>query len=366
MPDPVRAEAVGSLLRPSELRDARHQARAGNLSDDDLRAREDAAVLDAIARQEGIGLDVISDGEMRRLSWIAVWSGAVSGFTPLPGGPGWTWKGSDQGERWSSRPFPFVTEKIQPQRNLADDEYPFLAEHAQARTKYMIPAPSYYRTCWHPQRSPAAYASCEDFLIDMRDYTRSVVQRAVELGCDYVQLDAPNYGNLCDPELRDWMTAQGRDLDAELLVDAEIDSSVFDGLSGVTRALHVCRGNAGGRWAGDGPYDRIAADLFPRLKVDRLLLEYDTERSGGFAPLAHIPDGTTAVLGLVTTKSGTLEDAAVIEARIAEAARVIPLDRLALSPQCGFASVEAGNPLSVEEQDAKLRLIVQVARNIWN
>ena len=365
MPTPVRAEPVGSLLRPPKLLEARQRSGDEAVSADALRALEDAAVREAITRQETAGMDVTTDGEMRRSSWIATRDGAVEGFSLIPGGPGWQWRGAASGAEWSGRPFPFVTEPIRVVANIADAEYPFLAEHASGRTKYSLPAPSYYRTCWHPERSPAAYASCEDFLVDMRDYARSVVARLVTLGCDYIQLDAPNYGNLCDPDLRDWMTSQGRDLDAELSIDAALDSSVFDGVSGVTRALHVCRGNASGNWAGNGGYARIAAELFPRLRVDRLLLEYDDERSGDFAPLAHVPQDTTAVLGLVTTKRGTLEDAAVVEQRLREAAQYAPIEQLALSPQCGFASTQFGNPLTVNEQDAKLRLVSEVARRVW-
>jgi 5-methyltetrahydropteroyltriglutamate--homocysteine methyltransferase len=365
MPAEVRAETVGSLLRPPELRAARRGARAGQVSEGDLRTAEDAAVLDAIKLQESIGLDVITDGEMRRESWIATVRGPLAGFSSLPGGPGWQWKGTDQAAEWSSRPFPFVTERVRPVRDLAETEYAFLKQHAHARTKYCIPAPSYHRTNWHPVHSRDAYPRVEDFLVDVRDYVRGVVQRVVAMGCDYVQLDAPNYGNLCDPELRAMMEAQGRDLDAELPFDAELDNSVFEGLASVTRAMHICRGNAAGNWAASGGYERIAGDLFPRLALDRLLLEYDTPRAGDFGPLRHVRPGTVVVLGLLTTKTGALEDAAAVEARIREAANTVPLERLALSPQCGFASVEAGNPLSGDEQEAKLRRVVEVARRVW-
>jgi 5-methyltetrahydropteroyltriglutamate--homocysteine methyltransferase len=228
-----------------------------------------------------------------------------------------------------------------------------------------VPAPSYHRTVWHPEHSREAYPRCEDFLVAMRDVIRDTLREAVAMGCDYVQLDAPNYGNLCDPGLRAAMESSGRDLDGELEVDIALDNSVLEGLGGATTAMHVCRGNAAGNWAGSGGYDVIADRLFGGLSVDRLLLEYDTPRAGGFEALRHVRAGTTVVLGLLTTKTGDLEDAAAVEARIREAARIVPLERLALSPQCGFASVEWGNPLAPAEQEAKLRLVVDLARRVW-
>jgi len=361
----THAETVGSLLRPASLLEVRRQGRQGEVDLATVRAAEDAAVLEAIALQESTGLDVITDGEMRRGSWIATARGPIDGFEVLPGGPGWQWQGTDQAGRWSNMPFPFVTRKIQPLQDLAETEYAYLEEHAHRRTKYCIPAPSYHRTLWHPEHSRAAYPSCDDFLLAMRAYIRSVVEHVVAMGCDYVQLDAPNYGNLCDPRIRAMLTQHGQNLDRELPFDAELDSSVFEGLSGVTRAMHICRGNAAGNWAASGGYERIAADLFPRLSLDRLLLEYDTPRSGDFGPLQHVPETTTVVLGLLTTKTGAPEQADAVEQRINEAARVLPLERLALSPQCGFASVEIGNPLTRDQQDAKLRTVVQVARRVW-
>lgn len=188
------------------------------------------------------------------------------------------------------------------------------------------------------------------------------------LGCDYIQLDAPNYAQWhVDQENRAAFEAWGHDMAAELVADAEIDDTVFEGISGITRAMHICRGNApGGRWLANGGYERIAPDVFPRLRhFDRLLLEYDTPRAGDFGPLRHVLPQHTIVLGLVTTKRPDLEDAAAVEARIREATQYISLERLALSPQCGFASGEVGNPLTLEDQEAKLRLVAQTAKRVW-
>jgi 5-methyltetrahydropteroyltriglutamate--homocysteine methyltransferase len=252
---------------------------------------------------------------------------------------------------------------ISARRRLAD-EYEFLRRHAHVRTKYCLPAPSYHRRFWYAEHSAAAYPTVEDFLLAVRDYERRMVAELAGLGCDYVQLDAPNYGSLCDAEYRSRLEAQGRDLDGDLAFDAALDSSVFDGFEG-TRAVHVCRGNAAGRWHSTGGYASIADRLFPALAVDVLLLEYDSDRAGDFVPLAAVPPGTIAVLGLVTTKTGALESEEALLARIEEAARVKPLDELALSPQCGFASLAIGNPVTPEEQRAKLELVARVARRVW-
>ena len=366
----TRAEIVGSLLRPDYLRRARQERRTQGVSDSALRAAEDRAVREAIALQEAVGLDVISDGEMRREGWNAPLRAALSGFALFSGGTGYRWRTGNPEDNQvrddSGRSWPFVIERVQVQHDVVQAEYPFLHAHAQRRTKYCLPAPSYYRTHWHEARSRAAYPTVEAFLTVMRDYTHQAVRDVVALGCDYVQLDAPNYGRACDPEFQALMQVQGRrGAIADLHFDAGLDSSVFEGISSITRAIHICRGNSAGAWNAQGGYDVIAADIFPRLDLDVLLLEYDTPRAGDFRPLRHVLPQHTVVLGLLTTKHGQLEDAATVEARIHEATAYVPLERLALSPQCGFASAEPGNPLTFDEQEAKLRLVVQLARGVW-
>ncbi|MDH3600899.1 MAG: methionine synthase [Candidatus Tectomicrobia bacterium] len=374
-PAPIaRADVVGSLLRPAYLREARQDVREGQRSDAELRAAEDRAVQEAIALQESIGLDVITDGEMRREGWNAPLRAALSGFTAFPGGTGYRWRTGDPEQNRvrddTGRTWPFVTETVHVEQDVAQTEYAFLNAHASRRSKYCLPAPSYYRTHWHEERSGGAYPTAEAFLTAMRDYTRQVVRDVVAMGCDYVQLDAPNYGRACDPDFQALMASQGRrGAIADLRFDVALDSSVFEDVADighVTRAIHICRGNSAGAWNAQGGYEAIAADLFPRLDVDALLLEYDTPRAGDFGPLRHVLPQHTVVLGLLTTKHGQLEDAAMVEARIHEAAAYVPPERLALSPQCGFASVEAGNPLTPEEQAAKLRLVVQIARRVWS
>jgi len=366
----ARAETVGSILRPDWLQAGHREAAEGKISRERAREVEDAAVLEAIRLQESAGLDVVTDGEMRRSGW-AVTTQTLSGFELRPGGPGLSWKGGEESSDPGVYPttmYPTVVERISEVRDGAE-EYRFLAEHAGVRTKYSLPAPSYHRRFWYPEHSSAAYATCEEFLEAVRDRERALIERLVGLGCDYVQLDAPNYGTLCDPANRRMLEAGGHDLEAELAFDAALDCSVFDGIDGiqgVTRAMHVCRGNAAGRWHSSGGYAAIAQELFPRLPLDVLLLEYDSDRAGGFEPLAHVRPETVVVLGLITTKSGALEDEREVEARIAEAAEIRPIEDLALSPQCGFASVAMGNPITPDQQRAKLELVGRLARRLWN
>jgi len=378
----ARSDVVGSLLRPDYLRAVRQGVREGRGSAAELRAAEDRAVLEAIALQEAAGLDVISDGELRRQSWVVTIplreEGAahapLAGYEFLSAEPEWwsLWKEPDgrRAQVWTATTRPFITQPLQVVRDIIAEEYTFLKAKAHSRTKFTIPAPSWHRIFWHPDYSRAAYPTPEAFLHAVADYLRTeVVAKIMALGGDYIQMDAPNYAQWhVDPGNRDAFEAWGHNMAAELLADAEIDNTVFEGITGITRAIHICRGNApGGRWLAMGGYERIASEVFPRLSnYDRLLLEYDTPRAGDFGPLHYVLPQHTVVLGLLTTKQGALEDAGAVEARIREASQYIPLERLAVSPQCGFASGEAGNPLTPEQQTAKLHLVAQVARRVWS
>ena len=366
MPEGPRAETVGSLLRSEEIVRAARGDDDGKLLDD--------AVLDAVKLQEDVGLDVITDGEVRRTSWAQT-PRFVGCFEATPGRGALNWRGGVAGRPPGAQAppgvaggYPAVVRRVAdaPRTGNMTDEYAFLARHARARAKFTMAAPSYHRRYWSAERSAQAYRDCEEFLTDIRDYQREVVAELLALGCDYIQLDAPNYGSLCDPDTRARMEAEGRDPEAETAFDAELDNSLFDGLNGVTTAMHICRGNGpGGTWHSAGGYGTISRQLFPRLSFGRLLLEYDSDRAGTFEPLADVRPGTVVVLGLLTTKSDRLDDEADIEARIAEAARLKPLEELALSTQCGFASVPASNPVSTAGQRAKLELVARLARRTW-
>jgi 5-methyltetrahydropteroyltriglutamate--homocysteine methyltransferase len=329
----------------------------------------DAAVLDAIKLQRDAGVDIITDGELRRSNWADT-PDYLDCFDKIAGNTGGLrWRGGENSPTGGhAAAYDTVARRVADAKRRGDRsaQYAFLAEHADVRTKFTLPAPSYHRRYWWDEVSGAVYGSAEEYLEEIRDALREVVDQVVGLGCDYIQLDAPNYGSLCDPDNRARMEAAGVDVDAQIAFDADLDSSLFAGLSGITRAVHVCRGNApGGRWHSSGGYGAISAQLFPRLDVDRLLLEYDTERAGTFGPLADVPSGVIAVLGLLTTKSGALEDESAVKERIAEAATIKPLDEFAVSTQCGFASVASGNPVTPEQQLRKLELVAKVARDTW-
>ena len=380
-PKVARADVVGSLLRPHYLLDARNAWREGRLSEAEMQKAADRAVTEAVALQESAGLGAITDGEYRRFNFMATMGvrdardACLCGFETVMTDAGWMrlWlnpDGSDGGlVKTETGPRSLVVDKIAPGRDAAGEEFPFLKRAARrARAKFTYPAPSMHRIAWEAEHSREAYPTARDFLLDVHDHVRSVVKQLVDLGCDYVQLDAPNYSQWhIDPRIRAAFATWGRDLDKELIEDAEIDNSVFDGITGITRGIHLCRGNApGGRYLADGGYGRVAAEVFPRLtNYDTLLLEYDTPRAGDFSPLAHVRPDTTVVLGLVTTKDGRLEDPAAVEARIGEASAYVPLERLALSPQCGFASGEYATTMTHAEQEAKLRLVGEVAAKVW-
>ena len=381
----ARSGVVGSLLRPDYLMEARTAAASGQLDPQGLREVEDRAVLEAIELQQSCGIEVISDGEFRRSSWVitvplfeADREAPLGGFEYLETDPQWwaLWKeptGENVeldgwlGERIGRQPF--VTGPLTVRRDLPREEYSFLREHAQARSKFTIPAPSWHRIFWRQEHSAGAYATSDDFIAAVAAYLRTeVVPSLIELGCDYIQMDAPNYAQWhVDPDNRASFEAAGHDMAAELEADVEFDNSVFEGISGVTRAIHICRGNGNdGRFLASGGYEAISGRVFGRLtNYDELLLEYDSERAGGFEPLGDLLEGHTAVLGLISTKRRQLEDAATVQEHIHQAAAVVPLDRLALSPQCGFASGAVAKTMTASEQEAKLRLIGDVARSVW-
>ena len=359
MPLEIRADIVGSLLRPPALKAA--LSGKGKATEEEIRRLGDQAVIDAIKLQESVGLKVITDGELRRRVFMITWA-SLEGFSSISDRA--HWKGPD-GKAIVGEQRQVVTSPIKVKRQIAQDEFAFLRKHTSRWTKYTIPAPSMGRGRWHKEYSREAYPRVEDFLYAVRDYTRNVVLELAAMGCDYIQLDAPIYADIADAEYRRSMADLGSAYGENLAFDAELDNSVFEGLKGITTAIHLCRGNNAGRWLASGSYDAIASQLFPRLKMDRLLLEFDSPRAGGFEPLKYVSKDTVAVLGLITTKSGKLEDRDALQTRIREASKYHDFDRLAVSPQCGFASSLEGNPLTIEDQEAKLRLVVDIAQEVW-
>jgi 5-methyltetrahydropteroyltriglutamate--homocysteine methyltransferase len=358
-----RADVVGSLLRPAYLLEVRAARDAGRLDRAGLQAVEDRAVLEAIALQEGCGLGVVTDGEYRRGAYYAGFTGAVEGFEPeiLER----TFQGSDGGHLVAR--LPAVVGKLRRRGSIAGDEFRFLRANVHGTTipKVTLPSANLMARYWKPGRSEAAYPDQAAYVRDAAAILRAEIAELTGLGATYVQLDAPQYTFLADPRMRDRLGPPGVTPEAVLDQMIAVDSATIEGISSVTFGVHLCRGNYRGHWLAAGGYDPIAERLFRGLNAHRFLLEYDSERAGGFAPLRAVPRGKVVVLGLVTTKSGLVESADDLRRRVEDAARYLPLDQLAISPQCGFASDAAGNPLTWDEQRRKLETLVEVARRVW-
>ena len=359
-----RAEQVGSLLRPPEVLQARAARAEGRLKLEELREVEDRAIRQALEKQRQLGLDVLTDGEMRRGSWLTDMADAVDGFVSER--VALEWKGPGGGVEGSTAKA--AGAKLRKIRKLTGHEAPFLKKNAQRPFKVTLPAPSNFMLASYKAGiTEKFYPTHADLLKDLAEIVRDDVQWLVAEGVPYIQFDAPYYSHYLDPKQRQQMKQAGIDPDKELENAIAGDNAALQGVprGDVTFALHVCRGNSRSRWYTEGGYDAIAEKLFGSLDVDRFLLEYDSDRSGGFEPLRLVPRGKSVVLGLVTTKEPKLESQDALLRRIDEAAKHVALENLALSPQCGFASVAAGNLLSIDEQWRKLELVVETARRVW-
>jgi methionine synthase II (cobalamin-independent) len=364
MPWPFRADQVGSLLRPASLLSARQRFAAGSLSREALAAEEDSAILPALEGQRRAGLEIFTDGEFRRHSWITDMAESVGGFVPQSRTVEWQGPGGGAEPSTSS----VVGAKLEPRRRLTGKQAAFLKQHAPGPIKMTLPAPSnFWVVSWRVGVSDRAYASRSAMLQDVVKIVRHEVQALLEDGVDYIQLDAPFYGVFIDERYRDGLRQSGVDPDAALHEVVAADNAAIAGLrrDDVTFGLHICRGNSRSRWLYEGGYDNVAEALFSGLDVDTFLLEYDSPRDGDFSPLRFVPQGKTAVLGLVNTKAPEMESVDALRRRIDQAAAVLPLEQLALSPQCGFASVAEGNLLSEEDQWRKLERVVETARQVW-
>ena len=365
----AHTDVVGSLLRPVALRKARDDWAAGRLNHAQFKSVEDRAVDEAVALQEAAGLDVVTDGEMRRLSFQSQMTEAVDGFgawdiSAFLWGH-WCGHGA-AGERHRERPANLgVVSRLARKRHLAVEEFVYLRGRTNRIAKVTLPSPSLFANFWSPERSQPAYGSLEHFLADIVAILREEVAELVRLGAAYIQIDAPHYPLLLAPETRAFYESRGWTLDRWLSRGIELDNAVMAGFADVTFGIHLCRGNQEGRWLVEGDYELIARPIFRHIAATRLLLEYDDDRSGSFAPLRHVPDDKTVVLGLVSTKRPQTEVPGDLVRRITEASRFVPLERLALSPQCGFASSIVGNDLSIEDERLKLETVCETARRIW-
>ena len=364
MPKSFRAQHIGSLLRPPDLLQARAAHAAGGLPLEQLRAAEDRAILQVLEKQSQLGLDVVTDGEMRRGSWLTDMAEAVDGFVsermPLE------WKGPGGGVEGSTALS--AGAKLRKLRKMTGHEVPFMKKNTRKPFKVTLPAPSNFMLAsYRPGVTDKFYPTHADLLKDLVEIARDEVKWLVSEGVEYIQFDAPFYSHYLDPLQRARMRQAGRSPDKELENAIAGDNAALREVprSTVTVGLHVCRGNNKSRWFTEGAYDAIAEKLFGQLEVDRFLLEYDTARCGGFEPLRLVPRGKSVVLGLITTKEPKLESQNELRRRIDEASKFVPLENLALSPQCGFASTAAGNLLSMDEQWKKLELVVDTARKVW-
>lgn len=354
-------EVVGSLLRPLYLANARKQYEAGQLSASDFKAIEDRAVDEAIALQTTAGIEVITDGELRRYAFYGHLIDSLAGFDKLGG---WAIPFRDEMGEQLVLKRPVVVEKLSWKHSMGSEEWIHLRSHTALPGKVTLLSAQQAAAYYDPEKSRGAYATRDAYLADIVNFSRSDVEELIRLGCTYIQIDAPQYAALLDPQMREGYRQRGSDPDKLIDLCIEMDNAIIDGHPGVTFGIHICRGNNQSKFYASGDYEPIAR-IFKQTHFQRFLLEYDDERSGGFEPLRHVPDDRCVVLGLITTKKPRLETVEEVRARIEEASRYLPLERLALSPQCGFASTMEGNHLTFDDQRHKLELVNRVANEVW-
>jgi len=355
------SEVVGSLLRPTHLVETRKQFEGNQISAAEFKRVEDQAVNDAIALQEAAGIDVITDGEMRRYAFYGHLVEALAGFDKFGG---WAIPFRDETGEELVLKRPVVVEKLQWKRSMCAEEWIYLRSRATKPGKVTMISAQQAAAYYDPKQSSSAYPTRDAYLADIVDFSRREVEELIRLGCTYIQIDAPQYAALLDPQMREGYRQRGNDPDKVIDTCIEMDNAIIRDHPGITFAIHICRGNNQSKFYASGNYEPISR-IFSQTHFQRFLLEYDDSRSGGFEPLRHVPEDRFVVLGLVTTKKLRLETADELRDRIEEAARFLPLKRLALSPQCGFASTMEGNHVSFEDQRHKLELVGKVAREVW-
>ena len=365
MTTPYRADQVGSFLRPAELLRARGDTA---MTDEQRRDLEDRAILGVLARQRELGFEIFTDGELRRRNFMSDFTDAVAGFDhgdAVQRG----WQAAGPSGTSVSSVTGIVTTTLRQHRRLTAHELPFLKQHSPGAIKMTLPSATQFPAIAFKRGvSETAYRTHSEFLQDVVAIVKAEVRALVDEGVSYIQIDAPRYSYYVDPKWREYIKREmGLEPEAALEEAVRADNACLEGVRrpGVTLAIHLCRGNNRSHWYAEGGYDPIAEKLFGTLQVDRFLLEYDDPRSGTFEPLRFVPRGKTVVLGLVSSKRPQLESAADLRRRIEDASRYVPLEDLALSPQCGFASTAEGNLLSEDDQWAKLGLVVRVARDVW-
>ena len=357
-----RSDVVGSLLRPGYWKDARQKFEAGKLTAVEFKRIEDRSVNEAIALQLRAGIDVLTDGEMRRYAFWGHMTDSVEGFDKLGG---WSIPFRNEKGEEISQPRPVVVSKLRRKRPMCAEEFTYLRARTDHPAKATFVSAQQAAAYYDAKKSSGAYPTMDSFLADLVDLLRDEVAELVRLGCTYIQIDSPQYAALIDAGFREGYRQRGTDPDRLLDLSIEMDNAVISGHPGITFGLHLCRGNNQSKYYASGDYGPITK-VFRDTKFQRFLLEFDDDRSGGFEPLAHVPSDRIVVLGLVSSKKPALESKDELKRRIHEAERFLPLERLALSPQCGFASTWEGNLLSEADQEAKLRLVAETAREVWN
>jgi 5-methyltetrahydropteroyltriglutamate--homocysteine methyltransferase len=374
----IRTDVVGSLLRPEAVKTARVAFDDGKISADELRAIEDEAVREAVRVQENAGLDVVTDGEIRRLNFQDSFGASVHGYDASRS----TLKvyeqrveGSAPGQRWDIAQMHHAGTAVSHRRpakarltlvhNIPLEEYCFVRMAANKPAKVSLIGPDRISQRFEYESSTAVYRDMDAFLADVVAIERQIVTSLVEAGCRYVHIDAPGFTAYVDEPTMAQMRARGEDPMRNFTRSLQAEAAVIAGYPGVTFGIHLCRGNQRSMWHREGTYDAIAERLFNELPHDRFLLEYDTPRAGSFEPLRFVPKDKIVVLGLISTKVAELETVEALKRRIGEASKFIALNQLAISPQCGFASDVVGNLLGADEQKRKLEIVAETARQVW-
>jgi 5-methyltetrahydropteroyltriglutamate--homocysteine methyltransferase len=366
---PFRANHVGSLLRPPELRQAREKREKSEISAAQLREVEDRCIRDAVKMQEDVGMQGITDGEFRRTLWHADFLSQIEGVKVVEGllpDSAKHFQNPDADVQRSPTQF-VVTGTLRHAHGIEVDNFKFLSSLTQQTAKQCIPSPTlvHFRS-GRAGVDKTAYPNMENLFTDLARVYREEIAQLAEAGCTYLEIDDVNFAYLCDPKMREGAKKIGEDPDKLPALYAElINECIKDRPANMSVCTHLCRGNFRSSWVAEGGYDPVAEVLFNALKVDGYFLEFDTPRAGNFAPLRYLPKDKKLILGLVTTKSGELEKADDLKRRIDEASKLVPLDQLGISPQCGFSSTVLGNKLTINDQIAKLRLVVQVAKDVW-
>ena len=355
------SDVVGSLLRPAFLKEARDQFAGGKLSDAAFKQIEDRAVDDCIDTQILSGIEVVTDGEVRRYAFYGHLIDAVEGFDKYGG---WAIPFRDEKGEKLVLPRPVVVSKLRRKRPLCAEEFTYVRARTRHPAKTTMISAQQAAAYYDGNKSAAAYPTIDAYLSDLVDILRDEVEELIRLGCTYIQIDSPQYTALLDPDLREGFRQRGNDPDRLLDLSIAMDNAVIGHHPGITFALHLCRGNNQSKFYAAGDYGPITK-VFRNTHFNRFLLEYDDERSGGFEPLKQMPEDRTVVLGLVSSKRPQLESKDELKKRIQTASAFVPLERLALSPQCGFASTIEGNAVTPADQEAKLRRVAETAAEVW-